>query len=285
MRAYLVGIDELTALGDIFSKKLDFFKRLRIDCDAFEALDNSADTPPDNPEGETTSDRIAFAEHMMEESATQCKRLNADLRESLNSVSILLPCVPFPIPLTQVTPALPTSVHRTERARHHRRYPEQSHLRLHWCHDCIPPIIFLHVVLWNEPPGHHRDRKIGVVLLESMRELGLWYRLSGLSLGFSVSYSAETLVVSDESVNTCVLVSIVALVVLNVRRRPRSPHIDSPYKFLNPVNSILIQHAEPNSPTSPSDTHLDWTLATLQKLQPAHTVGQKGTLSNPPQPL
>jgi hypothetical protein len=86
VRAYLVCIDELNVLGEIFSKKLDFFQRLRQDFKDFEAQDSDTQHPPDNPDGETPFDRIAFVEHMMEESSTQCKRLNADLRESLNTV-------------------------------------------------------------------------------------------------------------------------------------------------------------------------------------------------------
>ncbi|KAH5379501.1 hypothetical protein HBI49_018820 [Parastagonospora nodorum] len=86
VRAYLVCIDELTVLGEIFSKKLDFFRRLQKDCDHFEELDNDAGLPPDNDNGETTSERIGFAEHIMEESTATCKRLTADLRDSLNSL-------------------------------------------------------------------------------------------------------------------------------------------------------------------------------------------------------
>lgn len=87
VRAYLVCLDELIVLGEIFSKKLDFFRRLRKDCDNFPELQSSeAGNPPDNENGETPLDRIAFAEHMMEESSAHCKRLGADLRESLNSV-------------------------------------------------------------------------------------------------------------------------------------------------------------------------------------------------------
>jgi len=84
VRAYLVCIDELTVLGEIFSKKLDFFKRLQSDCDLLEQQDKGAII--DNPDGETETERIAFAQHMMEESRTTCTRLTADLRESLNSV-------------------------------------------------------------------------------------------------------------------------------------------------------------------------------------------------------
>lgn len=93
MRAYLICLDELTVLDGIFSKKLDFFRRLRKDCDVFPELQGPGvpGNPPDNAEGETPSDRIAFAEHMMEESSAQCKRLGADLRESLNTVRAPLP--------------------------------------------------------------------------------------------------------------------------------------------------------------------------------------------------
>jgi hypothetical protein len=87
VRAYLVCIDELAVLGEIFSKKLEFFQRLRKDYESFELQDNAANNPPDCQDGETPSERIAFAEHMMEESSTQCKRLNADLRASLNTVN------------------------------------------------------------------------------------------------------------------------------------------------------------------------------------------------------
>lgn len=87
VRAYLVCIDELTVLEEIFSKKLDLFQRLRKDVDNFELQDTNAGCLPDNAQAETPWDRIAFAEHAMQESATQCKRLKADLRESLNSVS------------------------------------------------------------------------------------------------------------------------------------------------------------------------------------------------------
>ncbi|KXT17013.1 hypothetical protein AC579_7416 [Pseudocercospora musae] len=87
VRAYLLCIDELTVLEAIFSKKLDFFRRLRQDVDSFEEQDHAENKPPDHKDGESPWDRIAFAEHAMEESATQCKRLHADLRESLNSAS------------------------------------------------------------------------------------------------------------------------------------------------------------------------------------------------------
>tara|TARA_R110002003_G_scaffold589_12_gene20657 strand:+ start:17387 stop:17584 length:198 start_codon:yes stop_codon:yes gene_type:complete len=65
VRTYLVCIDELTVLGEIFSKKLDFFERLQKDCDRFEEQDKSRKKHPDNDNGETFSERIAFASHMM----------------------------------------------------------------------------------------------------------------------------------------------------------------------------------------------------------------------------
>jgi len=88
VRAYLVCLDELTVLDEIFAKKLDFFRRLRKDCDSMPELQSSQTSDSAGSEdGEKPLDRIAFAEHMMEESGAQCKRLGADLRESLNSVS------------------------------------------------------------------------------------------------------------------------------------------------------------------------------------------------------
>ncbi|KAI3317618.1 hypothetical protein HD806DRAFT_514603 [Xylariaceae sp. AK1471] len=86
VRSYLQCIDDLTVLEKLFAKKLDFFQRLKIDCQNFESQDNNRGSPPDNAEGETALDRASFAEHMMEDFSTQCKRLNADLRESLHSL-------------------------------------------------------------------------------------------------------------------------------------------------------------------------------------------------------
>lgn len=88
VRAYLICLDKLTVLHGIFSKKLDFFKRLSRDCDDFPELQgiDIPGNPPENAQGETPSDRIAFAEHMMEDTSAQCRRLGADLRESLNTV-------------------------------------------------------------------------------------------------------------------------------------------------------------------------------------------------------
>ena len=90
-------------LQEIFAKKLDFFQRLRKDCDRLTGLqgDGVDGNPPDNPDGEAPLDRIAFAEHQMKESREQCQRLGADLREGLNSVSqchkLRLLCPPLPV--------------------------------------------------------------------------------------------------------------------------------------------------------------------------------------------
>ena len=57
----------------------------------------------DNPDGETETERIAFAQHMMEESRITCMRLTADLRESLNSVSLCLLLSTFHNPIYMYT--------------------------------------------------------------------------------------------------------------------------------------------------------------------------------------
>ncbi|GAB1313473.1 hypothetical protein MFIFM68171_03683 [Madurella fahalii] len=85
VRAYLVCLDELTVLQEIFSKKLDFLNRLRQDCE--DLVEESQD--PRESEGrqvETLASRIAFAEYIMSQSSTQCGQLIADLRESLNTL-------------------------------------------------------------------------------------------------------------------------------------------------------------------------------------------------------
>jgi hypothetical protein len=102
VRAYLVCLDELTVLGEIFEKKLDFFQRLRKDCSIIPELqDHIESNPLDNADGETPSERIAMAEHMMEDSSVRCKQLTADLQVSLNSVSSpssqVKPCEGFQI--------------------------------------------------------------------------------------------------------------------------------------------------------------------------------------------
>jgi hypothetical protein len=87
VRAYLVCLDELNVLREIFAKKLDFVQRLRKDCENMPQLQGDVPgNPPDNAAGETALDRIAFVEHQMKESREQCERLAADLKESLNSV-------------------------------------------------------------------------------------------------------------------------------------------------------------------------------------------------------
>ncbi|KAL1837287.1 hypothetical protein VTJ49DRAFT_4053 [Mycothermus thermophilus] len=90
VRAYLVCLDELNVLKEIFAKKLDFFQRLRKDCERMPELQSAEAggqaNPPDNPQGEAPLDRISFVEHQMKESMEQCDQLGADLRESLNSL-------------------------------------------------------------------------------------------------------------------------------------------------------------------------------------------------------
>lgn len=75
-------MDELKVLGEIFTKKLTFFQRLREDCE-----DLQTGVQPDNEEGESPFSRLNFAEHTMKDSRDRCERLSADLRESLNTVS------------------------------------------------------------------------------------------------------------------------------------------------------------------------------------------------------
>lgn len=86
VRAYLRCIDELTHLMGLLGKKVAFFQNLHKDVERFESQDSSAGLEPDCKQGETSVDRVIFAEHLMATSAEHCKDLVADLRHALNSV-------------------------------------------------------------------------------------------------------------------------------------------------------------------------------------------------------
>lgn len=62
-----------------------------------------ADNPPDNPEGESALDRVAFVEQEIRNAKKVYKELIADLKESLNTVR------KAPTPTQQTTP--PTHNH------------------------------------------------------------------------------------------------------------------------------------------------------------------------------
>ena len=153
-RAYLVCIDELTVLEEIFTKKLDFFQRPRKDVETFELQEPDINKPPNRKDGETHWDRIAFAEHAMAESATQCKRLSADLRESMGSVSFkhFKPQVMRLLQrLTYRYTALPAPLHRAEQTCHNRGYTKQGPVRFHRDYDNLFTTFVLHIIFRHEP--------------------------------------------------------------------------------------------------------------------------------------
>ena len=81
-------MDELTTLGTIFAKKIDFFTRLEQDCARFDEEDIRAGRLVNNPEGETGQQRVKFALHVCREAHEQTERLVADLHKSVNQVSL-----------------------------------------------------------------------------------------------------------------------------------------------------------------------------------------------------
>lgn len=87
VRAYLQCIDELTHLEGLYRKKMVFFQRLRKDVESFETQNSTAGIEPECTSGETSIERVAFAEELVATSAEHCKDLIADLRQALNSVS------------------------------------------------------------------------------------------------------------------------------------------------------------------------------------------------------
>ena len=114
MRDYLLCIDELTVLEELFAKKLDFYQRLRIDCDNLLRHDGSDHDPPEYCGGEVLSNRIAFTESVIGEARVRCKGLSANLKESLNTVKTQNTLVLEGDSLIWLSTALSTSLYRTK---------------------------------------------------------------------------------------------------------------------------------------------------------------------------
>ena len=87
MREFLACSDELSALKLVFTRKKDFFQRLREDCVRHDKEDEEAGIPINNPEGETSLERVDWVLHMVSEQYDDCERLLADLLSSMNAVS------------------------------------------------------------------------------------------------------------------------------------------------------------------------------------------------------
>jgi len=86
VRDYLNCIDELTTVKLILQKKVELFKILQLDIKKFEADDMRSRRMPDNPESESSSERLVWALKMVREQHECFERLFIDLKQSMDAL-------------------------------------------------------------------------------------------------------------------------------------------------------------------------------------------------------
>lgn len=86
VRDYLNCIDEVTTIRLITHKKLDLFTVLLQDVNKFEAEDLRMGLQPDNPDGESASERLTWAIGLVKAQAECFDRLLIDLRQSMDAL-------------------------------------------------------------------------------------------------------------------------------------------------------------------------------------------------------
>ncbi|KAL9125665.1 MAG: hypothetical protein Q9217_005160 [Psora testacea] len=96
VRDYLSCIDELTYITLSLQKKADLFRIMQLDVKDFESQDSRLGKEPDNPEGESSLDRLTWAEAHVKEQHQRFERLLLELRQSLDAVSYFSYSTSFP---------------------------------------------------------------------------------------------------------------------------------------------------------------------------------------------
>jgi len=84
VREYLSCIDELTTVGIILTNTITMLENLLKQIEKYEQED--PDAKPDNPEGESTTDRVKWAMAIVKEESILIQELLADLRQSLTAL-------------------------------------------------------------------------------------------------------------------------------------------------------------------------------------------------------
>lgn len=87
VRDYLNCIDEVTTIRLILQKKVELFNIMQVDIKKFEADDIRSRKAPDNPEGESSSERLIWASGMLKAQLECFERLLIDLKQSMDAVS------------------------------------------------------------------------------------------------------------------------------------------------------------------------------------------------------
>ncbi|MCJ1275983.1 hypothetical protein MMC21_003788 [Puttea exsequens] len=86
VKDHLIFIDELTRIGIIIRKRAKVFISLLKDVETFEAEDQSNGKPPDNPDQESSRDRVLWAIRRTRDQQEAFERLLVDATSSLNAV-------------------------------------------------------------------------------------------------------------------------------------------------------------------------------------------------------
>ncbi|KAL9102673.1 MAG: hypothetical protein Q9163_002195 [Psora crenata] len=91
VREYLSCLDELTYITLNLQKKADLFKVMGLDVVKFETQDLESGKEPDNSQGESSLDRVSWAENHAQHQHECFERLLIDLKQSLDAVSEYFP--------------------------------------------------------------------------------------------------------------------------------------------------------------------------------------------------
>ena len=87
VKEYLICIDELAGLKQLFLKKLSFFENLAKDVEEQEEEDQRDNVLTHNEKGESAKLRVLRAIEHLRRDADDAERLLADLLQALNAVS------------------------------------------------------------------------------------------------------------------------------------------------------------------------------------------------------
>lgn len=87
VREYLNCIDEVTTIRLILQKKMELFKIMQQDIKKFESVDTRNGKVPDNPDGETSPERLVWATNLLHHQNECFERLLIDLKQSMDAVS------------------------------------------------------------------------------------------------------------------------------------------------------------------------------------------------------
>ena len=87
VRDYLNCTDELTTIRLILQRKVELFEIMQLDVKKFETEDARFRKIPDNPAGESSTERLVWAVNLVRAQSECFERLSIDLRQSMDAVS------------------------------------------------------------------------------------------------------------------------------------------------------------------------------------------------------